>query len=88
VSTEVIGLTVDEMIKEARDIAQWDPNVVVKIPMTEEGLEAVNKISEEGIKTNVTLIFSVAQGKAGASYIERYKSMLYVEQSSIEHLKK
>jgi len=76
VSAEVIGLTVDEMLEEARDIAQWASNVVVKIPMTEAGLEAVKKLSEEGIKTNVTLIFSVAQGlmaaKAGASYISPF----------------
>jgi len=76
VSAEVIGLTVDEMLKEARDIAQWASNVVVKIPMTEAGLEAVKKLSEEDIKTNVTLIFSVAQGlmaaKAGASYISPF----------------
>ena len=76
VSAEVIGLTVDEMLQEARDIAQWASNVVVKIPMTEAGLEAVKKLSEEGIKTNVTLIFSVAQGlmaaKAGASYISPF----------------
>src|SRR5699024_3748066 len=76
VSAEVIGLTVDEMLEEARDIAQWASNVVVKIPMTEAGLEAVKKLSEEGIKTNVTLIFSVAQGlmaaQAGASYISPF----------------
>lgn len=76
VSAEVIGLTVDEMLQEARDIAQWASNVVVKIPMTEAGLEAVKKLSEEDIKTNVTLIFSVAQGlmaaKAGASYISPF----------------
>src|SRR5699024_4496094 len=76
VSAEVIGLTVEKMLQEARDIAQWASNVVVKIPMTEAGLEAVKKLSEEGIKTNVTLIFSVAQGlmaaKAGASYISPF----------------
>lgn len=76
VSAEVIGRTADEMLQEARDIAQWDSNVVVKIPMTEAGLEAVKTLSEEGIKTNVTLIFSVAQGlmaaKAGASYISPF----------------
>src|SRR5699024_491726 len=76
VSAEVIGLTVDEMLEEAKDIAQWHSNVVVKIPMTEAGLEAVKVLAEEGIKTNVTLIFSVAQGlmaaKAGASYISPF----------------
>src|SRR5699024_11851819 len=47
VSAEVIGLTVDEMVEEARNIATWAPNVVVKIPMTEAGLEAVNILSKE-----------------------------------------
>ncbi|MFD2630025.1 fructose-6-phosphate aldolase [Oceanobacillus kapialis] len=76
VSAEVIGLTVEEMVEEARNIATWAPNVVVKIPMTEAGLEAVNILSNEGIKTNVTLIFSVAQGlmaaKAGATYVSPF----------------
>lgn len=76
VSAEVIGLTVEEMVEEARNIATWAPNVVVKIPMTEAGLEAVNILSQEGIKTNVTLIFSVAQGlmaaKAGATYVSPF----------------
>lgn len=76
VSAEVIGLTVGEMVAEARDIATWASNVVVKIPMTEAGLEAVNILSKEGIKTNVTLIFSVSQGlmaaKAGATYVSPF----------------
>ncbi|MCG5102240.1 fructose-6-phosphate aldolase [Oceanobacillus alkalisoli] len=76
VSAEVIGLTVEEMVGEARDIATWASNVVVKIPMTEAGLEAVNILSKEGIKTNVTLIFSVSQGlmaaKAGATYVSPF----------------
>jgi transaldolase len=80
VSAEVIGLQADEMIKEARIIAQWAPNVVVKIPMTEEGLRAVNILSKEKIKTNVTLIFSVAQGlmaaKAGATFISPFLGRL------------
>lgn len=62
VSAEVTGLTTDEMVSEARNIAKWADNVVVKIPMTVEGLKAVNILSQEGIKTNVTLIFSVSQG--------------------------
>ncbi len=76
VSAEVIGLKADEMIKEARELSKWAPNVVVKIPMTEEGLKAVNVLAKEGIKTNVTLVFSVAQGlmaaKAGATYISPF----------------
>lgn len=80
VSAEVIGLTTDEMVKEARILASWAPNVVVKIPMTEDGLAAVNILSKEGIKTNVTLIFSVAQGlmaaKAGATYVSPFVGRL------------
>ena len=76
VSAEVIALDYDGMINEAREVAKWADNVVVKIPMTEEGLKAVNTLSQEGIKTNVTLIFSVAQGllaaKAGATYISPF----------------
>ncbi|SFM16989.1 transaldolase [Gracilibacillus orientalis] len=76
VSAEVIGLETADMLKEAREIATWAPNVVVKIPMTEAGLRAVNRLSDEGIKTNVTLIFSAAQGlmaaKAGATYISPF----------------
>ena len=70
VSAEVTGVTAEEMITEARDIAKWADNIVVKIPMTMEGLKAVNVLSKENIKTNVTLIFTVSQGlmaiKAGA----------------------
>jgi len=80
VSAEVIGLQAEEMVKEARELAQWADNVVVKLPMTEEGLKAVNILSKENIKTNVTLIFSVAQGlmaaKAGATFISPFLGRL------------
>ncbi len=76
VSAEVIGLTSEEMVKEARIISKWADNIVVKIPMTEEGLKAIKILSQEGIKTNCTLIFSVTQGllamKAGATYISPF----------------
>ncbi|MGY4104695.1 fructose-6-phosphate aldolase [Ignavigranum ruoffiae] len=76
VSAEVIGLTHDEMVNEARQIAKWADNVVVKIPMTQEGLKAVHTLSQEGIKTNVTLIFSAAQAllamKAGATFVSPF----------------
>lgn len=76
VSAEVTGLTREEMIEEARSISKWADNVIIKIPMTEEGLAAVNVLSKEGIKTNVTLIFTVSQGlsavKAGATYISPF----------------
>lgn len=68
------------MIEEGRKLAKWADNVVVKIPMTEEGLKAVNTLSQDGIKTNVTLVFSVAQGlmatKAGATYISPFLGRL------------
>lgn len=80
VSAEVVGLTYDEMVSEARELAKWADNVVVKIPMTEDGLRAVNTLSQEGIKTNVTLIFTVSQGlmaaKAGATYVSPFLGRL------------
>ncbi len=62
VSAEVTGVTAEEVIAEARDIAKWADNIVVKIPMTMEGLKAVNVLSKEHIKTNVTLVFTLSQG--------------------------
>ncbi|MDA1476172.1 fructose-6-phosphate aldolase [Bacillus changyiensis] len=80
VSAEVISLDAEGMVKEARKIAKWADNIVVKIPMTEEGLKATHILSQEGIKTNVTLIFSVAQGlmaaKAGATFISPFLGRL------------
>ncbi|WP_276352026.1 fructose-6-phosphate aldolase [Cohnella caldifontis] len=80
VSAEVVALDAEGMLKEAHEIAQWAPNVVIKVPMTEAGLEATYRLSQEGIKTNVTLIFSVAQGlmaaKAGASFISPFVGRL------------
>ena len=80
VSAEVTATKVDEMVEQARSVAKWADNIVVKIPMTEEGLKAVRVVSQEGIKTNVTLIFSVAQGllaaKAGATYISPFLGRL------------
>ncbi|MEQ7197690.1 fructose-6-phosphate aldolase [Enterococcus avium] len=76
VSAEVTSLDSEGMINEAREIHQWAENIVAKIPMTEAGLKAVHTISQEGIKTNVTLIFSAAQGlmaaKAGATYVSPF----------------
>lgn len=76
ISAEVTSYDYETMVKEAREIAKWSDNIVVKIPMTEDGLKAVNTLSKEGIKTNCTLIFSVAQGlmaaKAGATYISPF----------------
>lgn len=66
ISAEVISITVDGMVDEGREIATWAPNVVVKIPSTLEGLEAISILSSEGIKINQTLCFSVNQALLGA----------------------
>ena len=82
ISGEVKATTVDAegMIKEGREIAAMHPNMVVKIPMTAEGLKAVKVLSSEGIKTNVTLIFSANQAilaaNAGASYVSPFLGRL------------
>ena len=70
----------EDMIKEGREIASLSKNMVVKIPMTEEGMKAVQVLSKEGIKTNVTLIFSATQAilaaRAGASYVSPFLGRL------------
>ncbi len=82
ISGEVKATTVDAegMIKEGREIAAMHPNMIVKIPMTAEGLKAVKVLSSEGIKTNVTLIFSANQAiraaNAGATYVSPFLGRL------------
>lgn len=80
ISAEVISLEWNEMVKEARELVKIHKNIVIKIPMTQEGLKAVKVLSQEGIKTNVTLIFSAAQAllaaKAGASYVSPFLGRL------------
>ncbi len=80
VSAEVTSDKAEDMIKEAMEFAAWAPNIVVKIPMTEQGIKAVNILSKKGIKTNVTLIFSVSQGliaaKAGATFVSPFLGRL------------
>lgn len=82
ISGEVKATTVDAegMIREGREIAAIHPNMVVKIPMTAEGLKAVKVLSSEGIKTNVTLIFTANQAllaaEAGASYVSPFLGRL------------
>ncbi|GAB6136914.1 fructose-6-phosphate aldolase [Halanaerobaculum tunisiense] len=80
VSAEVISTDAEGMIEEARELAGLASNVAVKIPMTEEGLKAVNTLEQEGIKTNVTLVFSANQAllaaKAGASFISPFVGRL------------
>lgn len=82
ISGEVKATTVDAegMIKEGREIAAIHPNMVVKIPMTVEGLKAVKVLAAEGIKTNVTLVFTAAQAllaaRAGATYVSPFLGRL------------
>ncbi len=90
ISGEVKATTVDaeDMIKEGREIAKIHPNMIVKIPMTVEGLKAVKVLSAEGIKTNVTLIFAANQAllaaRAGATYVSPFLGRLDdVNQSGI-----
>ena len=80
ISAEVISLEHEGMIAEARELAKIHENIVIKIPMTLEGLKAVKVLSGEGIKTNVTLIFSSAQAllaaRAGATYVSPFLGRL------------
>jgi len=73
VNVEVTGATFEEMIKEAKVMATWGDEIVIKIPVNHEGLKATKTLSSEGILTNVTLIFSASQAilaaKAGATYV-------------------
>lgn len=76
ISAEVIASDADGMVSEALKLAAIHPNIVIKIPMTEEGLKAVKRLTARGIKTNVTLIFSPAQAllaaRAGAAYVSPF----------------
>lgn len=82
ISAEVISLEGDKMVEEARELYAKinNPNLVIKIPMCAEGLKAVKKLTELGIKTNVTLIFSAAQAllaaRAGATYVSPFVGRL------------
>jgi transaldolase len=95
VSAEVISLDTDGMVNEARELAGIHDNIVVKIPMTTDGLKAVRTLAADGIHTNVTLVFSPLQAlmtaKAGASYVSPFvgrlddlsqEGMLLIEQAS------
>lgn len=80
VSAEVVSLDCDGMLKEARELAKMSSNIVIKVPMIIEGLKAVKQLSAEGIKTNVTLVFSSTQAllaaKAGASFVSPFVGRL------------
>ena len=73
ISAEVVGTTVEDILREGREIASWSPNIVVKVPMTPAGIAATRQLTREGIRVNMTLVFSPTQAllaaKAGASYI-------------------
>ncbi|NOQ21441.1 MAG: fructose-6-phosphate aldolase [Candidatus Aegiribacteria sp.] len=80
ISAEVISVEREGMIREAREKAEWHENVVIKIPMGKEGLAAVSILEKEGIRCNVTLVFSAAQGYtaalAGASFVSPFVGRL------------
>ena len=80
ISAEVISLEAAGMVKEARELASIHKNIVIKVPMTVDGLKATRQLTEENIKTNVTLIFSPLQAlmaaKAGATYVSPFVGRL------------
>ncbi len=80
ISAEVVSIEAAAMLKEARELAAIHPNIVIKVPLIKEGLKAVRTLTEEGIKTNVTLCFSANQAllaaKAGAAYISPFVGRL------------
>lgn len=80
ISAEVISLEADEMVEEALELVKIHKNIVIKVPMCAEGLKATKKLTELGIKTNVTLIFSAPQAllaaRAGATYVSPFLGRL------------
>ncbi|RYH10502.1 hypothetical protein EON65_39360, partial [archaeon] len=76
ISAEVVAIEYGEMVREAEEIASWHPNIVVKVPLIEPGIRLVKHLSDKGIRTNVTLVFTVGQAllaaKAGATYISNF----------------
>jgi len=76
ISAEVVSLDAQGMVREAEEIASWHPNIVIKVPVTWEGLKAVNELSKKNIKTNVTLIFNpnqaLAAARAGAAFVSPF----------------
>lgn len=76
ISAEVVATEYEAMLREALEIASWHPQIVVKVPLIEPGVRLVNTLTERGIRTNVTLVFTVTQAllaaKAGATYISNF----------------
>ncbi len=80
VSAEVVSLDAEGMVREGKMVAQWAENIVVKIPITTEGLKAINTLSQEGVKINTTLVFNPMQAlmaaKAGAAFVSPFLGRL------------
>ncbi|MGZ4199826.1 MAG: fructose-6-phosphate aldolase [Thermoleophilia bacterium] len=80
ISAEVVSATADEMVPEARVLAALHPNIIIKVPMCAEGLGAARRLADEGIRTNVTLVFSANQAllaaRAGASFVSVFMGRL------------
>lgn len=80
VSAETVGDNVEQIVHQGRILAEWAPNIVVKVPLMPEGLKAVRRLSDEGIKTNVTLVFTPVQAmlaaKAGATFVSPFLGRL------------
>lgn len=80
VNAEVVSTDLDGMLREAREVVSWHPNVVAKIPMTPDGVRALSKLSHEGVRVNITLVFSPSQAlivaKAGAYFVSPFLGRL------------
>ena len=76
ISAEIVATDYDTMLKEALEVSSWHPNVVVKVPLVEQGIKLVKELTQRGIRTNVTLVFSVPQAllaaKAGATFVSNF----------------
>ncbi|HYL46693.1 MAG TPA: fructose-6-phosphate aldolase [Candidatus Limnocylindrales bacterium] len=80
VNAEVVSTDLDGMLREAHEVVSWHPNVVAKIPMTPDGVRALSKLSREGVRVNITLVFSASQAlivaKAGAYFVSPFLGRL------------
>ena len=80
VNAEVVSTDTEGMVREGRELASWHPNIVVKVPMTPDGVRAMNVLTREGIRINVTLVFSPTQAlivaKAGAYFVSPFLGRL------------
>ncbi len=80
ISTEVLSVNAKEMVNEAKKYVKWHSNICIKLPTTEEGIKALYELSKEGIKVNMTLVFSASQAllvaKAGAKYVSPFVGRL------------